>query len=64
MADARVPGMQGWRERVENLYFAYLFVLRATLKAAPLLEDIGIRHRIPRRGCQDRGACPQAGQSL
>ena len=30
----------GVRERVENLYFAYLFVLRATLKAAPLLEDI------------------------
>jgi len=28
------------RERVENLYFAYLFVLRATLKAAPLLEEI------------------------
>ena len=28
------------RERVENLYFAYLFVLRAALKAAPLLEEI------------------------
>ena len=30
----------GVRERVENLYFAYLFVLRAALKAAPLLEEI------------------------
>ena len=30
----------GVRERVENLYFAYLFVLRATLKAAPLLEEV------------------------
>lgn len=30
----------GVRERVENLYFTYLFVLRAALKAAPLLEDI------------------------
>lgn len=25
---------------MENLYFAYLFVLRATLKAGPLLEEI------------------------
>ncbi len=25
---------------MENLYFAYLFVLRAALKAAPLLEEI------------------------
>ncbi len=28
------------RERVENLYFAYLFVLRAALKAGLLLEEI------------------------
>ena len=26
-------GNEGVRERVENLYFAYLFVLRAALKA-------------------------------
>ena len=32
-------GNEGVRERVENLYFTYLFVLRATLKAAPLLAD-------------------------
>jgi ERO1-like protein alpha len=43
------------KERVENLYFAYLFVLRAVLKAAPLLsaydyttgmeaEDAATRH--------------------
>jgi hypothetical protein len=29
------------REHVENLYFAYLFVLRAVMKAGPLLETIG-----------------------
>ena len=27
------------RERVENLYFTYLFVLRAVLKAGPLLRQ-------------------------
>ena len=37
----------GVRERVENLYFAYLFVLRATLKAAPLLEDIAYNTGFP-----------------
>lgn len=31
-------GNPGVRERVENLYFAYLFVLRAALKAGPLLK--------------------------
>ena len=38
----------GVRERVENLYFAYLFVLRATLKAAPLLEDIAYDTGFPK----------------
>jgi ERO1-like protein alpha len=28
----------GVRDRVENLYFAYLFVLRAVMKAGPQLE--------------------------
>lgn len=32
-------GNEGVRERVENLYFAYLFVLRAALKAGPLLRE-------------------------
>ena len=32
-------GNPGVRERVENLYFAYLFVLRAALKAGPLLRE-------------------------
>ncbi len=32
-------GNEGVRERVENLYFAYLFVLRAALKAGPLLKE-------------------------
>ena len=31
-------GHPGVKDRVENLYFAYLFVLRAVMKAAPLLE--------------------------
>ena len=33
-------GNEGVRERVENLYFAYLFVLRAALKAGPLLAEV------------------------
>lgn len=28
------------RERVQNLYFAYLFVLRAVVKAGPLLQRL------------------------
>lgn len=28
------------KERVENMYFTYLFVLRAVMKAGPLLESI------------------------
>ena len=28
------------KERVENLYFTYLFVLRAVMKAGPLLESV------------------------
>jgi ERO1-like protein alpha len=28
------------RDRVENLYFAYLFVLRAVMKAGPLLQTV------------------------
>ena len=31
-------GNAGVKDRVENLYFAYLFVLRAVMKAGPLLE--------------------------
>ena len=31
------------RDRVQNLYFAYLFVLRAVMKAAPLLETFEYR---------------------
>ena len=54
----------GVRERVENLYFAYLFVLRATLKAAPLLEDIAYDTGFPEEDARTGEACPQAGQSL
>eukprot|EP00798_Chlamydomonas_sp_ICE-L_P013399 gene13400-19250_t len=32
-------GNEGVRYRVQNLYFAYLFVLRAVMKAGPLLEN-------------------------
>ncbi|MEW5302373.1 MAG: hypothetical protein WDW36_005166 [Sanguina aurantia] len=33
-------GTVGVRERVQNLYFAYLFVLRAVVKAGPLLQRL------------------------
>lgn len=37
------------KERVENMYFTYLFVLRAVMKAGPLLESIDYS-----TGCQDQ----------
>lgn len=37
------------KERVENMYFTYLFVLRAVLKAGPLLESVDYS-----TGCQDQ----------
>ena len=37
--DARLAGPEA-SERVANLYFAYLFVLRAVLKAAPVLARV------------------------
>lgn len=33
-------GNDGVKERVENLYFTYLFVLRAIMKAGPLLSNV------------------------
>lgn len=33
-------GNEAVKERIENLYFAYLFVLRAVMKAGPLLESV------------------------
>lgn len=35
------------RDRVENLYFAYLFVLRAVQKAAPLLRGVEYSTGLP-----------------
>ena len=37
------------KERVENMYFTYLFVLRAVMKAGSLLESIDYS-----TGCQDQ----------
>ena len=37
-------GNPGVKDRVENLYFAYLFVLRAVMKAGPLLEAYQVSH--------------------
>lgn len=37
------------KERVENMYFTYLFVLRAVLKAGPLLESVDYS-----TGCQEQ----------
>ena len=42
-------GNSAVKERVENMYFTYLFVLRAVLKAAPLLESVDYS-----TGCQDQ----------
>ena len=39
------------KERVENMYFTYLFVLRAVMKAGPLLESIDYS-----TGCQEQDA--------
>ena len=37
------------KARVENMYFTYLFVLRAVMKAGPLLESIDYG-----TGCQEQ----------
>jgi hypothetical protein len=36
------------KDRVQNLYFAYLFVLRAVLKAAPLLSSYDYATGLPK----------------
>jgi ERO1-like protein alpha len=41
-------GNEAVRERVENLYFAYLFVLRAALKAGPLLQEVAYETGSPK----------------
>lgn len=40
-------GNEGRKEHVENLYFAYLFVLRAVRKAGPLLERAAFETGMP-----------------
>lgn len=40
-------GNEGRKAHVENLYFAYLFVLRAVRKAGPLLERIAFETGMP-----------------
>ena len=40
-------GNEGRKEHVENLYFAYLFVLRAVRKAGPLLERVAFETGMP-----------------
>lgn len=51
-------------DRVQNLYFAYLFVLRAAMKAAPLLTSFDYNTGLPEEDAQTRdlvlrlvGAC-------
>ena len=39
------------KERVENMYFTYLFVLRAVMKAGPMLESVNYS-----TGCQEQDA--------
>ena len=40
-------GNEARKEHVENLYFAYLFVLRAVRKAAPALERMAFETGMP-----------------
>ena len=40
-------GNEGRKAHVENLYFAYLFVLRAVRKAGPLLERVAFETGMP-----------------
>lgn len=42
------------KNRVENLYFAYLFVLRAVMKAAPLLKGYEYETGLPQEDEQTR----------
>lgn len=39
------------KQRVENMYFTYLFVLRAVMKAAPMLESVDYN-----TGCREQDA--------
>ncbi len=39
LAEVCADGLVTCRDRVQNLYFAYLFVLRAVMKAAPVLTS-------------------------
>lgn len=40
-------GNEAVKSRIENLYFAYLFVLRAVMKAGPYLESVDYGLGIP-----------------
>lgn len=40
-------GNEAVKERIENLYFAFLFVLRAVMKAGPYLESVSYSTGIP-----------------
>jgi ERO1-like protein alpha len=40
-------GNEGVKHRVENLYFTYLFVLRAIIKAGPLLASVEYNTGMP-----------------
>ena len=40
-------GNEEAKARIENLYFAYLFVLRAVMKAGPYLESVEYQTGLP-----------------
>lgn len=57
------------KERVENMYFTYLFVLRAVQKAGPMLNRLDYDTGLPEEDRQTRElvhelVCPEPPQTL
>ena len=57
-------GNEAVRERVENLYFAYLFVLRAVMKAGPLLERLPYSTGLPEEDARTARLVRQLARAL
>ena len=48
-------GNEEVKARIENLYFAYLFVLRAVMKAGPYLESVQYQTGLPQEDANTLG---------
>ena len=57
-------GNEAVKERIENLYFAYLFVLRAILKAGPYLESVSYDTGMPEEDSRTSALIQQLVQQL